>query len=388
MKKEIKTQSKLEQFASPIVAENNFIKASFGGFAGSGKTRTATELIIGAYKKFKCKKPVLIIDNEKGSRFLIPIFAKAGIKCFVKDTVKLADVLEAMELLRDREIDFLFVDTLSKVWYDYVADYKKANGNIKFMTLQDWGKILPSWQEAFSDKFVNASGNIIFTGRGGFQYEKEEDTKNEAGQVTKKGQFVKSGVKMKLAGETPFEPDINVWMELQQDIDSQGNIKVYREAQIMKDRSGLIDGKTFVNPTFEDFAPVVEFLLNVKVGEVKGASNNENLAPSENYEWYREKEAREHKLDEIKTLFDKYGFSANGKEDKQLKAVIIEKVFGTTSSEVIGKLNSKELTIGHNRLRIILSEMEEAPGTKLDYAKNIDLDVVDAEIGKLDNPMA
>jgi len=38
--------------------------------------------------------------------------------------------------------------------------------------------------------------------------------RNEQG----KKEFSKSGVKMKLAGETPFEPDLNVWMELQQEI--------------------------------------------------------------------------------------------------------------------------------------------------------------------------
>lgn len=69
----------LSEFASEIVAENQFIKASFGGFSGSGKSRTATEFIIGAYRDLGCTKPILIIDNEKGSRFLIPIFEKAGI---------------------------------------------------------------------------------------------------------------------------------------------------------------------------------------------------------------------------------------------------------------------------------------------------------------------
>jgi hypothetical protein len=34
---------KLSQFASNLVSRNHFIKASFGGFQGSGKTRTATE---------------------------------------------------------------------------------------------------------------------------------------------------------------------------------------------------------------------------------------------------------------------------------------------------------------------------------------------------------
>ena len=75
---------KLEDFASELVAENNFIKMCFGGFAGSGKSRTATEILVGLYKKMKYNKPVLFIDNEKGSRFLIPFFKKAIYRYWLK----------------------------------------------------------------------------------------------------------------------------------------------------------------------------------------------------------------------------------------------------------------------------------------------------------------
>src|ERR1700758_1517082 len=219
---------KLEEFSSPLVASNRFIKASFGGFAGGGKSRTASEFVLGSYKDMGYTKPILIIDNEKGSRFLIPFFRKAGVKAYVKDTVHLSDVLSAIDMLRTGEIEYIFIDTLTKVWYQYVRDYKYKNKRT-FMELQDWGKILPAWQEEFSDRFVGAHGSIVFTGRGGHSYEKEEDHVDDTGRV-KKGQFVKSGVKMKLAGETPFEPDLNVWMEQQQEVSSSG-IKVWREAQ-------------------------------------------------------------------------------------------------------------------------------------------------------------
>lgn len=380
-KKQTKEESKLMAFASKLVAKNNFIKASFGGFAGSGKTYTATQFIIGAYKEYNCKKPILIIDNEKGSRFLIPMFQQAGIQVYVKDTVKLADVLEAMQLLKDNEIDFLFIDTLTKVWYNYIKDYKDKN-RVTFMTLQDWGKVLPSWQEAFSDKFVEAEGNIVFTGRGGFQYEKEEDTKDESGRIIKKGQFVKSGVKMKLAGETPFEPDLNIWMELQQELTGDG-LKVYREAQIMKDRSGLIDGQTIINPKYENFQSVVKFLLNVPVGEVIGATNTDNLAPAENTEWYKEKQSREIFMAEIKGTFEKYGFGTS-KEDKQLKATIADKVFGTTATEALERLNSRELEKGLALIKAILNSLDDADD-KLSYIKSIN--IKELAIPVEDNPL-
>ena len=120
---------KLQDFASEMASKGNFIKASFGGFAGSGKTKTASEFLAGAYKDLGHTKPLLIIDNEKGSRFLIPFFKKElpNTKVFVKDTRSLADVLEAMKMLQSGEIEALFIDSLSKVWYQYVADYKAKN---------------------------------------------------------------------------------------------------------------------------------------------------------------------------------------------------------------------------------------------------------------------
>jgi len=374
MKQENKKQdTRLLNFASPLKAQNNFIKASFGGFAGSGKTFTATQFIIGAYKEYECTKPILIIDNEKGSRFLIPIFEKAGIKAFVKDTTELADVLEAMQLLKDNVIDFLFIDTLTKVWYKYIKDYKTKN-RVVFMTLQDWGKILPAWQEMFSDIYVGCEGNIVFTGRGGFQYEKEEDTKSENGQITKKGAFVKSGVKMKLAGETPFEPDLNIWMELEQEYGGNG-LKTFRTAQVMKDRSGVIDSKVIINPTYKDFQPVVQFLIQQPTGIIKGATNNDNLTPSENHDWYKEKEARDINFDKIKTLFEKYGFGTS-KEDKQLKTLITDKVFGTTSAEELKKFNSKILSDGHDRIREILESNENliGPFERIEYVKSLNFE--------------
>lgn len=379
----------LQQFASPLVAKNKFVKASFGGFAGSGKTETATRFIIGCYKDMKIDKPLLIIDNEKGSRFLVPKFTQAGIKTFVKDTVQLADVLAAIELLNHGEIGCLFVDTLTKVWYKYIRDYRIANGHFtgdgktkRFITLQDWGKILPAWQEEFSDRFVACEGNFVFTGRGGFQYEKEEDEKNEAGEVTHKGQFVKSGVKMKLAGETPFEPDLNVWMEQQQDIVG-GNLQVWREAQVMKDRSGIIDGKVFKNPTYKDFQPFIKFLIDVPVGLVAGETNTENLAPSEDHGFYARKQQRDIELEKIKAEFDKSGLGTS-KEDKQVKAIIYSRILGTTSLTEFEKKSVEELSLCRQELEEFFKKWKNVvPEEKLMYAESYDLQYVGQD-GKSD----
>jgi hypothetical protein len=362
----------LSQFASKLVAKNHFIKASFGGFAGSGKTRTMALFVAGAYKQMKCTKPILIIDNEKGSRFLIPFFQQQGIETLVKETSSLPDVLAAMQFLKDGEIDFLMVDTLSKVWYRYVSDYKEKNRKT-FMQLDDWGKILPAWQQEFSDRFVEVAGNFVFSGRGGYSYEKEEDTTSEDGKV-KKGSFVKSGVKMKLAGETPFEPDINVWMELQEEIGKKGKLTVWREAHVMKDRSAIIDGKTFKNPTYKEFKPVVDFLLSVGIGSVSGESDSTNLAPSEDFGWQKRRQDREIEVEKIKAVFDKLAIGSS-KEDKQVKVVILERLFGSSSATEIEKMDAERLRFGRINLQRLSEGMAKIQSEeRLTYVESFDLD--------------
>lgn len=332
----------LSTFATPLAAGNNFIKASFAGFAGGGKTRTAVELAIGAYKTMNYKKPVLFIDNEKGSRFIIPKFREAGIQCLLKETVYLQDILTSFDLLNQGQIELLFIDSLTKVYYEFVNEYKKKNRKV-FLTLQDWGKIMPEWQVRFSDRFVEVNGSCIFTGRGGHEYAMEVN------EETNKKEFVKSGVKMKLAGETPFEPDLNIWMNQVQDVDASGKITVWREALIMKDRSGLIDGRVFKNPKYSDFKPVVEYLLNVEKGEVAGATDKNSLAPVENSSRADYMTGCDIELEKIKAVFDKYQISTSN-QDKSLKVLITEKLFGTSSGTEVSKMKLEKLRDGRMEL--------------------------------------
>lgn len=339
----------LNDFASELVAGKKFVKAAFSGFAGGGKSRTASEFVIGAYHALGCTKPAMIIDNENGSRFLVPLFRNAGIKALLKQTTSLEDVLAAIDFLNKGEIDFLFADSLTKVWYRYIRDYLAKNRKV-FMGLDDWGKVLPKWQESFSDVFVAAQGSIVFTGRGGFEYTKEDDEYDEETGRKKKGGYVKSGVKMKMAGETPFEPDLNVWMEREEEITSSG-IRVWREALIMKDRSGLIDGKTFVNPTFADFQPFIGYIVDEPTGAVAGETYSRNLAPGENYDSYARKTSKQIALEEIQEEIVKL-HPGQTKDDKTSKANLLEELFSTRSWTAVENLSLEKLTEARSALWI------------------------------------
>lgn len=371
----------LKDFATPLAASNNFVKASFGGFAGSGKSRTSAEFIAGTYKHLGCKKPVLFIDNEKGSRFLVPFFKNHGIETYVKDTVQLGDVLEAFKLLSSGEISFLFIDSLTKVWYNYIEQYKQKQSNGKtFMTLQDWGKILPSWQKDFSDVFVKCEGNCVFTGRGGYTYDMQENAE------TGKKEFAKSGVKMKMAGETPFEPDINVWMDQLQKVGKDGKLTVWREALILKDRSGLIDGMVFKNPTFEAFKPVVEYLVSVPKGKVAGPTNTDNIAPSENPPNYEMREQYEIEQERIKAAWDVTELGTSAK-DKQIKVKIAQAIFNTASMTEILKQPIDSLRAKRIELEGELKKLGESEDKDIWLQELIERKFEQSDTSEFDNKM-
>lgn len=355
---------KLSDFAGELVAENHFIKASFGGFQGSGKSRTASEFIVGVYKQLELTKPILIIDNERGSRFLQKFFHDHGIKTLVKNTVTLGDVLESFKFLESNEVDFVFVDSLTKVWYKYVRDYR-ANHKNRPMTLNDWGRVIPEWQERFSDRFVDVKGNIVFTGRGGFEYDLEEIEEN--GKTRK--QFVRSGVKMKMQGETAFETDLNVWMESHEKVEGNIVTEQWRTAMVMKDRSATIDGKTFKNPTYKDFKPVIDFLVDVPVGDVKGSSNNENMAPSDAYDDNRAK--REQALESINNSFSQLGLTNRKDDEKKLLIDLWEMLFLTNSRTKVESFKTSILLLCSDALKDYKNKIQilTEEGAKIDATR-------------------
>lgn len=344
---------KLSEFATKLVAENHFIKFSIGGFAGSGKTRTASEFAAGIYKDLGLTGPILILDNELSARFLEPFFRAQGIEVIVKDTDTLGDVLTAFDFLERKEVALVFIDSLTKMWYKFIRDYR-ANHNNRKMQLNDWGVVIPEWQEKFSDRLVKVKGNIVFTGRGGYEYDLEEV------EGSNKKQFVRSGVKMKMQGETAFETDINVWMDAKEEVENGKVVKQWREAFVMKDRSTTIDGKTFVNPTYKDFKPVVDFLRTVPLGSLNGPSDTRNLAPSELYP--EKKREREEALESIQASFDQLGLST-GATDKKVKLDLWEKVFLTNSKSKVEGMNLDRLKAAaellseyKNRIAILVQE--------------------------------
>lgn len=330
-------------------AENTsaFLKSGFMGFQGSGKTKTASLLTIGLVLHMRKlgidgadKKPVFFLDTETGSDWVKPDFDEMGVPLFVSKTRAFADLVGAIEEAK-KHASALLIDSASHFWKELCDSYRRAKmKHLKTtsyrLQFQDWAQLKgeQGWQQ-FTDSFVNSPLHMIVAGRAGYEYDYFEDDDG-------KKQLEKTGVKMKAEGEFGYEPSLLVQMEMKQRIEGKAVDDVWREAHIIKDRSTLIDGKTFsfrthdddgarhsteqlVRSTFAAFYPHIKRLnLGGKQLGVDVSRTSEHMIPAERKDWSSTQ--RKVVVAEIEALlFDAH--PGQTKEDKIGRAALVRKHF-------------------------------------------------------------
>lgn len=352
--------------------ENNrpFLKLALEGFAGDGKTFTATEIAIGIHKLIGSKKPIALFDTERALKALKWKFDEAGIDSVIEDEERsLRALSDSIKWCEDGNADILIIDSITHVWEEFLRAYMNRpdrNGNpVKRTRLefQDWGVLKPQWKELFSTPFVMAKCHIIFTGRAGYEY---TDEKNED---TGKREIYKSGIKMKAETETAFEPDILVLMQKVTDLISEKKT-IYREAMIVKDRTTQIDGKTFKNPTFNDFYPAIKVLLDGTLREVHGATIPDTFEEFETRFGEMAKE-RERMVAEIEGSFAVMGLGT-GANDKQIKAWTLSQVYGVNSMEMVERKGNSIMKEGMKVIQEFARKYKEYMNECLDNDHEID----------------
>lgn len=326
--------------------ENNrpFLKMAFEGFAGDGKTFTATQVAIGVHKLIKSDKPIALFDTEKAFKALKPSFDAAEIEAIVDDEQRsLAALNQAIKWCEDGGADILIIDSITHVWEEFMQAYlNRPDKNGKPMQrnrleFQDWGVVKPKWKAEFSNPFVMAKCHIIFTGRAGYEYTDEKNAE------TGKREIFKSGIKMKAETETAFEPDLLVLMQKQSDLISE-NKTVWREAMVVKDRTNQIDGKTFRNPTFDSFYPAIKILLDGTLRQTYGVNIPDTFVEFES-KFNEVLKEREILVAEIEGCFELMGLGT-GAADKQVKAWTLNQVYGLNSTEMLAKKNNSTIRDG------------------------------------------
>lgn len=342
-----------------------FAKIGFMGFQGTGKTFTASLVAIGLSKLIKNNK-VAYFDSETGSDFLILKMKEAGIEMFQVKSRAFTDLTQTIKDCEAEGVGVLIIDSITHVWKDLVQSYDeklKRHGRIQF---QDWNLIKPTWQRDYVDLFINSKLHIIVCGRAGYEYDYDfnpDGTKD----------LIKTGTKMKAEAEFGFEPSLVIEMERisenrklveevkkdkqrkQTFIPKVGSQWIHR-AHVLKDRTDMLDGKSFDDPIFENFLPHFQ-KLNIG-GEHLGidtSRTSQDLFDIDGKpQWAKEKEMAKISLEEIEGELVKY-FPGQAAKEKKAKMTMIEFVFATKSWTKVETMTSDALKMGLDRVRNILS---------------------------------
>jgi hypothetical protein len=319
-----------------------FLKLGIYGTAGSGKTFTAGQIGLGVARELKPVKPVYFLDTETGSDFLIPAFKEAGVPLFAHKSRAFIDLVDAIAEA-EKHASVLIIDSISHFWEEIQSAYKKKTGRQR-ISMQEWGIIKEQWR-VFTDLFINSKLHIVICGRSRdvSDWEEQEDGKKE---------LVKTGTTMKTEKDMAYEPSFLVEMVKEYARDGKVHGKLWdHTAYILKDRTGLLEGKKFVNPTFEDFRPIFNF-LNIggkHLGIETDRSSVEIFEDGNDRNWAFEKKQREILLEEIEGEITAY-LPGRSKEETSVKAELIFNTFGTRSWAKVGELSSAQLKDGLNEI--------------------------------------
>lgn len=357
-----------------------FAKVGIFGFAGSGKTRTATDMAIGIAKTYcgDSPKPIYFIDTETGSDFMIPRVKDAGLELRVLKSRAFTMLCRAIPEA-EKEGSVLIVDSLTHFWRELCDAYQKQL-NRKRLQFQDWQVIKADWG-TYTDLFLNSQLHIITCGRAGYEYDfdiNEDGTKD----------LVKTGTKMKAETEFGFEPSLVVEMEARKATrDELDRIKrevtnkfkradakagiyqgpggdIINRAHVLKDRWDLLMGQAFDFPTFDNFRPHFDMLNigGVHVGVDLG-QNSQGLFEGAGSDYKSKKNRREYAADTVQQAISK-PWPGSTKEERGYKNGMFEHVFNELSMKVLDTMPLEELEAKCDALKVwsrrIMTRLEGA----------------------------
>jgi len=337
--------SRMSSLFKPAEVTSAYMKLGLLGFQGSGKTKTASKVVIGLVQYMRehgisyANKPVMFLDTETGSDWLIPHFKTAGIKLEAAKTRSFADLLTAVD---DAEANgsALIIDSITHFWMELTTSYMRKRNRTR-LQFEDWGWLKSEWAK-FTDRYVNSSAHIALCGRAGFEYDYTVDDE------TQKKNLEKTGVKMKAEGEMGYEPSLLVLMERQQEIEGNKIKRVWRTATILKDRAALLDGQSFEDPGFDEFLPHIQMLnLGGRQMGVDTSRNSQHMITIDKRDW--QPVQRRVVQDEIKDLLLLH-FPGQTAQEKTGKVKSLLAAFNASWAEIEEVMPLRDLRAGYDSL--------------------------------------
>ena len=257
-------------------AEQAALKMGLYGPPGSGKTFTSLLLAEGLGNL--TGKRVAYIDTERGTDFYCQAVPTRAVhpEAFDFDalyTRSLTETLASVRGLKPEEHGVIVLDSVTHLWEAAMAAYSGRQTSIGTIPMHAWGKIKKPYKDLMAF-LLSSPLHVIICGRQKTVYAEDEETE----------ELKATGVTMRAEGETPYEPHILIRMEglKPKKTNEVAQIIAYAE----KDRTGVLSGRSFVNPSFESLCKPLLGLLgsvqaHVATSDEEAAKDAEALADQE-----------------------------------------------------------------------------------------------------------
>lgn len=311
-------------------AEQAAIKMGIYGPPGSGKTFTALLLAEGLAKT--TGKRVAYVDTEHGTDFYCKAVPtrRTHPEAFDFDAIytrSITEVEQAIKSLGD-EYGVIVIDSITHLWEAAIASYSGKQTSAGTIPMYAWGKIKKPYKSIMA-ALLSSKAHVIICGRQGVEYATNEETE----------ELQAVGLKMKAEGETAYEPHILIRMESVKPKRTNEIAQIVAYAE--KDRTGVLSGRSFVNPTFGSLCgPILPLLgeeqARVSTTDETAAQDAEVIGEQE-----REREAAGQKAAE--DFLARITLVKDIKELKTIGAELTPKVKAVIGPDRLDKLRDKYL---------------------------------------------
>lgn len=347
----------------PVNAPSH-LKAGFFGFAGSGKTYTATMLAIGARKHFGLEGPIVFFDTEGGAGSVCKALEKEleGTEVLAFEGRSFDDLMKVTSELFEVGCSVFIVDSITHVWRELCDAYMKKVNAMRVskrlpprakMALPDIMRVKSIWA-AWPDWFLTSPIHAIICGRAGFEWDKILDERTGELELTK------TGTKMKVESEFGFEAGLLVEMQkIQKEVHAEGLIPhhaIDNLAIILKDRFDTMMGQTCMNPEFSFFLPHVECLTGKQISHVDtSVKSDPNVDDQGDSDWYQEKRTRKIIIEELDGILMS-ALPGQTKAEKKQRVDLVKEHFGTHSRTSLADTPSYDLRRSLEALKAALKD--------------------------------
>lgn len=248
-------------------AEQAALKMGVYGPPGSGKTFTSLLIAEGLAKI--SKKRIALVDTEHGTDFYCQTVPTRPVhpEAFDFDAIytrSITDTVRELRALNLNEYGVVVIDSITHLWQACIEAYGGRQTSAGTIPMHAWGKIKKPYKDLMTF-LLSSNLHVLICGRQGVEYATDEETE----------ELKAIGVKMKAEGETPYEPHILIRMEAikPKRANEVAQIVAYAE----KDRTGVLAGRSFVNPTFDSLCRPLLGLLGATQAYIASTEETANL---------------------------------------------------------------------------------------------------------------